>query len=88
MTFNKWLDTLVSEKDWDLDQDLETRRGNEVRYLPLSFVVEHMKVAPAHEQAKIKAMVVRIDFANGNILDFFAHLGAALWEQADQFVNL
>ncbi len=86
--FVRWFETFVSEKGFDLEQDIVTRRGTETRVLPLSFIVEYIKIAPVNEQNGIKAMFVRIDFANGDCLDYFAHLGGALWEHADEFINL
>lgn len=84
--FNKWLDTLIEEKGIDLSEILETRRGEEGRGLPVSFIVEHIKIAPAGEQAKIKDTLVKIDFLNGDICHYLAHLGAALWEIADEYI--
>ena len=34
--------------------------------------------APAREQDGIKTMLVRIDFANGDVMDYFKHLAGAL----------
>lgn len=86
MTFAKWITTLLDEKDIDMDEYLDTYRGDEFRALPVGFVVEHIKTAPPAERSKIKDMPVRIDFANGDARHFLAHLGAALWEQADEYI--
>lgn len=89
-SFSRWLDTLVEEKGWDVDDLIDTRQPGktETRALPLSFVLEHIKIAPVNEQKVIKGTLVHIDFINGNCLDYFAHLGGALWEHANQFINL
>jgi hypothetical protein len=34
--------------------------------------------APEHEQAAIKNTIVRIDFANGDVMHYFKHLAGAL----------
>ena len=47
-------------------------------WMPVSMVVDAIKSTSAGEQAKIKDTLVRIDFANGNVLHFFKHLAGAL----------
>ncbi len=78
MTFNKWLDTFIEEKGINLHQtfDVEGRTGLNV--IPYGVVIEHMKIAPKSEQASIKNMLVRIDFANGDVKHFLRHLGKAI----------
>ena len=41
-------------------------------------VYEHMLIANDKEQKQIKDMIVHIDFMNGDILDYFKHLGKCL----------
>lgn len=86
MRFGKWLDTFLSEKGIELDEYLDTYRGEEFRALPVAFVAEHIKIAPPTEREAIKTMLIKIDFKNGDVRDYLAHLGAALWEQADQYI--
>ena len=84
--FGKWLDTFLSEKGIDLDEYLDTYRGDEWRSVPVGFVTEHIKVAPPHEREAIKRTLVVIDFKNGDVRHYLAHLGAALWEKMDEFI--
>lgn len=80
MNFKKWLETLLEEKGIDLELPLEIESngpfGN--NYIPVQVIVDQMKTAPAHEQSKMKDILVKIDFANGDILHFISHLGKAL----------
>ena len=78
MTFSKWLDTFIAEKGLDLEQAFEVEGASGPNHIPLACVVEAMKVAPKTEQAAIKTMVVRIDFANGKVMPFFEHLAKAI----------
>lgn len=78
MTFDKWLDTFIEEKGLDLEHIFEVEGPLCTNFIPLGNVVEAMKLAPPHEQKEIKAMVVRIDFANGDVMHFFGHLAKAL----------
>lgn len=79
MTFKNWLNTFISEKGLDLEHVFEVKGvvwG--VHNIPLGVVVEHMYQASPKEQAAIKDMVVRIDFRNGDVMDFFKHLAKAV----------
>ena len=78
MTFAKWLDTFISEKGIDLDQTLTVEGSSGANYMPVQIIVDAIKSASASEQSQIKAMIVKIDFVNGDILHFFRHLGKAI----------
>ena len=78
MTFNKWLDTMVSEKGLNTDQIMEIEGSMGINMMPLSILLDAIKGAPAHEQNGIKAMLVKIDFLNGDVMDYFRHLGKAI----------
>jgi len=74
MTFTKWLDTFVDEKELNTDFTFEVEGDFGLNYIPAAVVIEHIKIAPKHEQAAIKDMLVKIDFINGDVMDFFKHL--------------
>jgi hypothetical protein len=77
--FDKWLDTFLEEKGIDLEDDFTVQGafyGD--NYMTYEVVVEHIKIAPKHEQKKIKDMLVKIDFKNGDVKHFLRHLGQAL----------
>jgi hypothetical protein len=78
MTFSKWLDTYIEEADLDLEQvfNVEGPSGN--NSIPLGCLVSRIKDAPANEQAGIKTMIVKIDFANADPMRYFAHLAQAI----------
>ena len=77
--FGAWLDTLVDEKGYDRETTFDVD-GPEwgLNIIPLQVVIDAIKQAPVHEQKGIKSMLVRIDFANGDCLDYFRHLSQAL----------
>jgi hypothetical protein len=78
MTFINWLDTFISEKGLDLEQTFEVEGPSGVNVMPYGVVVEGIKGTNATEQVAIKAVIVKIDFINGDVLDYFRHLGQAL----------
>lgn len=77
MTFNKWLDTLVEEKNI-ADRTIEVEGASGLNIVPMEILVDAIKSAPAAEQAKIKHTLVAIDFKNGDVMHFFSHLAKAI----------
>jgi len=77
--FARWLDTFLSEKGIDLE-DRFTVQGPEWGENNMAYqnVVDVMKQAPAHEQAAIKNMLVKIDFRNGDVRHYLRHLAQAI----------
>ena len=78
--FDLWLDTFLDEKGIDLEQVLEVEAPDSIfgtNYMPVGVIVEAMKGATRANQRKIKSLMVRIDFANGDILHFIKHLAQA-----------
>ncbi len=70
-----YLNTLLAEKN--INQELTLKvEGPEwgTNFIPLSVVVEFMLTAPASVQAKMKANLVKIDFNNGNVINFFEYV--------------
>jgi hypothetical protein len=78
--FANWLDTFIDEKGIDTEHVFEIDTDDFWRHhtIPFGVVVEAAKNASATEQAQIKNIIVRIDFANGNMLHFFEHLAKGL----------
>lgn len=78
-TFNTWIDTMMDEKGIDLEQIIEVE-GKEwgLNLIPVAVVIEHMKIAPKHEQSQIKTTLVKIDFLNGDVLHFIKYLAKAI----------
>ena len=78
MTFKKWFETFLAEKDLPfVSWEIKDRNG-EVNFIDSDVVVEHILIAPEDEQSKIKDVIVKIDFANGDVNHFFKHLATAL----------
>lgn len=77
-SFVSWLDTFVEEKGIDVDQILEVDGPSGRNLIPLVHVIRAMKRAPEGEQGAIKDTLVKIDFKNGDSVDFFRHLAGAL----------
>ena len=78
MNFSKWIDTLLDEKGIDSEERIEVEGPSGTNSIPVGMLVDMMKSAPKHERDAIKTMIVRIDFVNGNILDYFRHLAQAV----------
>jgi hypothetical protein len=78
MRFNTWLDTLIDEKGYDTEHRFSVEGPSGENSIPLGCVLDAIKQAPKHEQAAIKANLVRLDFRNADLLRYFGHLAQAL----------
>lgn len=79
MNFKTWLNTFVDEKQLDRDQVIAVQGPvYGTNYIPLNALLETILNAPKHEQKGIKDMLVRIDFVNGDSMDYFKHLAQAI----------
>ena len=87
ISFNKWLDTFIEEKGIDLDETFEIVENNNTHIFEIGNVIENIKIAPPSEQAQIKDMIVKIDFYNGDVIDYFKHLAKALAKNYEQEFN-
>lgn len=77
--FTKWLDTYLAEANIDTERRFHvTGPSGEFNSIPVGVVVEHMKIASPDEQAEIKNIIVKIDFANGDVYHFLNHLAGAI----------
>lgn len=78
MNFNKWLDTLIEEKGYDTDEILEVSGPSGTNLIPLECLIAAIKEAPVVERKDIHAMLVHIDFVNGDCLGYLQHLAQAI----------
>lgn len=78
MNFINWLNTLIEEKEIDTRDCFEIEKNGELHIFDYGYIVEAIKFAPAPEQNAIQKMLIKIDFANGDILHYFRHLAQAL----------
>lgn len=77
--FATWLGTFVDEKDLDREH-VFTAEGATwgENLIPLQCVIDAAGQASREEQAKIKDILVRIDFLNGDPMHFFGHLASGM----------
>ena len=78
-TFTKWLDIFIDEKGLDLDETIEFP-GKEYNshIMTYGYVIENIKIMDSATQKKIKDMLVKIDFRNGDIKDFLNHIAKGM----------
>ncbi len=74
----RWLDTFLEEKGIDLEEGFEVEGPSDPNHMTYENVVHAIKSAPAHEQQGIKAMLVKIDFANADVRRYLRHLAQAI----------
>ena len=74
-----YLNNLISEKaNISMTTPIEIEGASGTNFMNVGVIVEHILIAPKTEQEAIKNVLVKIDFNNGDILDFFKHLAKAL----------
>ena len=74
-----YLNNLISEKaNISMTTPIEVEGASGTNFMNVGVIVEHILIAPKTEQQAIKNVLVKIDFNNGDILDFFKHLAKAL----------
>ena len=76
--FKLWLDTFIDEKDLPMEDTFTVDKNGTLNIMTYKTIYEHMLIAHKDEQKQLKNMIVKIDFNNGNILNYFKHLGQAI----------
>ncbi len=82
--FNKWLDTFIEEKGIDLEQVIEIKTETNTHYFEVGNIIDNIKATTPEEQAGIKDMIVKIDFHNGDVVDYFRYLSLELAENYEK----
>lgn len=63
---------------------MKLKTENNTHYFEVGNIIENIKATTPEEQAGIKDMIVKIDFHNGDVVDYFRHLAQALAENYDK----
>ncbi len=74
----KYLKNLIDEKGIDANLTFQVKGETGINLIPIGVVIEHILLAPIKEKKAIKDWLVKIDFVNGNVLDYFKHLAQAI----------
>lgn len=79
----RYLETLIAEKaasgsPHSIDQGFTVDGPSGPNYMTYQVVVDALVGAPKHEQEAVRRNLVRIDFANGDVFDYFRHLAQAI----------
>jgi hypothetical protein len=77
-TFAQWFKTFNEEKGIDPETDIEVEGPSGTNFMTLQNVFDAILQTSPKEQAAIKTMIVKIDFRNGNVVDYYKHLAKAI----------
>jgi len=72
------LEKFNEEKEIDLNQMLSIEVNNNIHVLPLRKVILFIYSCPAELQRKIARNIIKIDFHNGDIMDFYKYLAKGM----------
>ncbi len=78
MKFSTWFDTFNEEKGIEPDEVINVKGPSGNNHIPLGALFDIIKGAPKSEQEGIKKMLVKIDFANADVRDYYRHLAKAI----------
>ena len=81
----KWLDTFIKEKDLPMEEVFSIDKNGTCNIMSYKTISEHILITGENEQQKIKEMIIKIDFLNGDVLKYFRHLGNAIARSAPCF---
>jgi hypothetical protein len=76
--FNEWLERFVEEKEIDPQETFEFEHDGELHSMPYGCVIEGVMSARDAEKIRIKQILLEIDYRNGDVKDYFRHLGHVL----------
>ena len=75
---NSYLNRFFSEKQIDTMVFEKTDRFGNVHILDTEVVIEHISLTSGNERKQVEGIIRKIDFHNGNLNHFFAHLAEAI----------
>lgn len=76
--FIKWFNTFNEEKGINLDEIIEIAGNGGINIMPIRAVIDQIKNCCLTEQLGIHRMLVKLDFYNQNIVDYYKHLAQAI----------
>lgn len=78
MAFKNWIETMMEEKDIDMEENFEFEADGVAHIMPYGAVIEGAIATSPRQQAQIKTQLVRIDFNNGDTKHFLRYLGTLM----------
>jgi len=80
---NNFFTTFFNEKNLDFQYYTVNSPNGTPNIIPSTVVIDAIKHTKGQEAAKIKEMLIKIDFFNGNIHNYLQHLAQALTKDLD-----
>ena len=80
---NNFFTTFFYEKNLDFQYYTVNSPNGTPNIIPSTVVIDAIKNTKGQEAAKIKDMLIKIDFFNGNIHNYLQHLAQALTKDLD-----
>tara|TARA_R100000544_G_C2166159_1_gene30019 strand:- start:41 stop:316 length:276 start_codon:yes stop_codon:yes gene_type:complete len=73
-----YLETLIEEKGLDLEGTIIEVEGQDwgMNFIPLGCVVDFILTSGRENQRQVRNTLVKIDFANGDVMHFFKHVAS------------
>ena len=73
-----YLNKLIDEKGLDKEIIIEVEGESGTNFIPLGEVCEHISKMPNFIKRKIKLTLIKVDFLNGDVMDYFTFLAKGI----------
>lgn len=80
---NNFFTTFFNEKNLDFQYYTVNSPNGTPNLIPSTVVIDAIKHTKGQEAGKIKAMLIKIDFFNGDVHNYLQHLAQALAKDLD-----
>ena len=78
MTFERWLDALIDEKELNRNHIFKIEYEGTIHLMKFKVLIESIIALPEKHQNKIKDKLVAINFRNGDYIHYFSYVAEAL----------
>jgi len=80
VSFKKWIDTFVSEKGFDRNMTIFDGKGIDGCHYRIKFgeMIDALKRSNFKDRKQLKALIIKIDSQNGDLLNFFKFLSVSM----------
>ncbi|WP_329385741.1 DUF3991 domain-containing protein [Anaerofustis sp. HA2171] len=85
--FNKWFDTFIQEKD-NIKEFIILNKDDNIHMFSTEDLCKHIKKFSIEEKEKIKDTLVKLDYVNADIMDFFNYIAEKLYIENDKTITL
>ena len=73
-----YLENLIEEKGFDIEDTINVEGASGTNLISLACIVEYILNQTKENQNKVRTVLVKIDFQNGDVKHFFTHIAKSM----------